>query len=87
MIDTIGSPARERRDFYDHMFSLSSRSGLHSEIVVLYVSEFVAAYSKKPDPRTIDSESARNLPPFCKTVGPPDARAKSPDDSCLSSCR
>src|SRR5687767_15652354 len=45
VIDAIRSPARERREVYVGTFSLSSRSGLQPEIVILYVSERVATYS------------------------------------------
>jgi hypothetical protein len=45
VIDAIRSPARERREVYVRTFSLRSRSGLQPEIVILYVSEFVATYT------------------------------------------
>ena len=46
VIDGIRSPARERRDSYVGMFSLSSRSGLQTDFVILYVSEFTADYTR-----------------------------------------
>jgi len=44
IIDAIRSPARERMGIDVGTFSLSSRPGLQSEIVIPYVSEFVATY-------------------------------------------
>ena len=45
-MDATRSPVRERRDSYVGTFSLSSRSGLQTDIVILYVTEFTADYSR-----------------------------------------
>src|SRR5688500_2739808 len=57
VIDAIRSPGRERRDIYVGTFSLSSRSGLQPEILILYVSQFMATYTRtkvSPMARTAD---------------------------------
>ena len=61
-MDATRSPARERRDPYVGTFSLSSRSGLQTEIVVDYISEFAVAWTSEAEPQTAVGFGARYIP-------------------------
>jgi hypothetical protein len=52
--DAIRSPAREGREICVGTFSLRSRSGLPSEIVIIYGSGFVAIYTGSLEGRKFD---------------------------------